>query len=185
MSSISQMTQIELAAFIQSHLQHYHIDVVLSGGAAAGYYSMNRYVSADLDLVNTYSTPRRLLAQAMREIGFIEENRYFVHPETKFFVEFPRGPLSIGAEPVKQIDSVEVSSGILRIISATDCVKDRLSAYYHWGDRQCLNQAILVTQVTAVDQAEIERWSRSEGKENEYRSYLGLFNSGDQKKIFT
>lgn len=136
MISISQMTQIELAAFVQSHLQKHQIDVVLSGGAAVGYYSRNKYISVDLDLVNTLSTPRKFLVQAMGEIGFSEENRYFIHPETKFMIEFPPGPLSIGAEPVIRIDLIEVSSGLLRIISATDCVKDRLSAFYHWGDRQ-------------------------------------------------
>ena len=32
---------------------------------------------------------------------------------------------------------------ILKLLSPTDCVKDRLAAYYHWNDRQSLEQAIL------------------------------------------
>jgi hypothetical protein len=33
----------------------------------------------------------------------------------------------------------------------TDCVKDRLAAFYHWGDRQGLEQAILVLKTNAID----------------------------------
>ena len=50
MKSIKEMTQGELAAFVQSRLLEKEIDVVLSGGASVSIYSSNRYVSLDLDL---------------------------------------------------------------------------------------------------------------------------------------
>jgi hypothetical protein len=50
MKSIKEMTQGELAAFIQTHLREKEIDVVLSGGVTVSIYSNNRYVSWDLDL---------------------------------------------------------------------------------------------------------------------------------------
>jgi hypothetical protein len=52
----------------------------------------------------------------------------------------------------------------VRIISPTDCVKDRLTWYYHSNDTQCLQQAILVANAHAVDLAEIERWPKAAGK---------------------
>jgi len=104
----------------------------------------------------------------MMEIGFQEEGRYFEHPESVFFIEFPPGPLSVGDEPVRQVFEKEFSTGILKIISPTDCVKDRLAAYYHWNDRQCLAQAIMVAQNNVIDVDEIERWSRLEGKLPEF-----------------
>lgn len=55
-------------------------------------------------------------------------------------------------------------TGTLRIISATDCVKDRLAAYYPWNDLQCLEQAVLVARDQAVDLREIQRWSAAEGQ---------------------
>jgi hypothetical protein len=58
---------------------------------------------------------------------------------------------------------MKLSTGILRVISPTDCVKDRLSAYYHWGDQQCLAQAILVAQKQQIDIQEVSRWSKAEG----------------------
>ena len=50
MKSIKEMTQGELAAFVQSRLLEKEIDVVLSCGASVSIYSSNRYVSLDLDL---------------------------------------------------------------------------------------------------------------------------------------
>ena len=163
MKSIKEMTQGELAAFIQSRLREKGFDVVLSGGAAVSLYCSNRYVSLDLDLVNPYFAKRRALRETMLEIGFHEEGRHFTHPDTEFFVEFPPGPLAVGVEPVKQVNELTFSTGMLRIISPTDCVKDRLACYYHWDDLQCLEQAVLVAQANSIDLEEIERWSEGEG----------------------
>jgi hypothetical protein len=65
---------------------------------------------------------------------------------------------------VKQVVEKKLSTGILKVISPTDCVKDRLAAYYHWGDQQSLSQAILVAQRNKIDFDEIRRWSAAEGK---------------------
>jgi hypothetical protein len=63
----------------------------------------------------------------------------------------------------------ELARGCLRrVISPTDCVKDRLAWYYHYGDRQCLAQAILVSRDHRVDLNEIRRWSEAEGKRDEF-----------------
>ena len=168
MKSLKEMTQGELGAYVQSHLREKGIQVVLSGGAAVGIHSKDKYVSKDLDFVNVYAVNRKQIRMAMEEIGFQEEGRYFNHPDTDFFVEFPAGPLAIGNEPIKHIVEKEFSTGILEIISPTDCVKDRLAAYYHWGDRQCLAQAEMVSQACSIDLNEIERWSASEEKTAEF-----------------
>ena len=57
-------------------------------------------------------------------------------------------------------------------MSPTDCVKDRLAAYYHWGDQQCLVQARLVAEVHEVDFEEVRRWSRVEGKLAEFEKIV-------------
>jgi len=93
----------------------------------------------------------------MEEIGFQEKGRYFVNPDTKFFVEFPDGPLSVGEEPVREISEYKMSTGILRVLSPTDCVKDRLCAFYFWNDQQGLTQAVLVAKSQSVDLKEIKK----------------------------
>jgi len=170
MKKIANMDEAELSAYVQSHLREQGIEVVLSGGSAVAIYSNNKYVSKDLDLVNIYAVNRRKIRAAMKELGFREEGRYFTHQETELFIEFPAGPLAIGEEVISNIIEKEVSTGTLRLISPTDCVKDRLAAYYHWGDQQCLLQAEYVARSQEIDLQEIERWSEREGMSEEFQN---------------
>ena len=163
MKKISEMDEAELSAYVQSHLKKAGIDVVLSGGSVVTIYSKSKYVSKDLDLVNIYATSHKKIKTQMLELGFQEDGRYFTHKDTHLFIEFPAGPLAIGEEAISNIIEREVETGILRIISPTDCVKDRLAAYYHWGDQQCLVQAKYVSQAQEIDIQEIEKWSEREG----------------------
>ena len=169
MKTIKEMSTPELAAFVQSSLHDKGIDVVLSGGACVAIYSENKYVSLDIDLVNNHFASRREIREAMQELGFEEQGRHFIHPDTDLFVEFPPGPLSVGEEPVKEVREIRLDTGLLRLISPTDCAKDRLAAYYHWNDAQSLEQAVLVASSAEVDLGEVERWSEVEGKGNEFR----------------
>jgi hypothetical protein len=106
----------------------------------------------------------------MLEVEFYEEGKYFRHPDSQFFVEFPPGPLAIGQEPVREIIERKFSTGTLKVISPTDCVKDRLAAYYHWADQQSLQQAVLVAKQHKVDINEIRRWSLVEGKLEDFET---------------
>jgi hypothetical protein len=171
MKKIKAMSQVELAAYIQDSLQAEGIQVVLSGGSAVSFYSSNKYVSKDLDLINTGFAKRSKIRSAMENLGFTEKGRYFIHRETTFFVEFPDGPLSVGEEPVKEISEFELTTGTLKVLSPTDCVKDRLCAFYFWNDLQGLEQAVLVARSQQVDLNEIKRWSKVEEKEKEYKFF--------------
>jgi len=166
--AVRDMSQGELGAYVQSYLRKSGIDVVLSGGAAVAIYTSGKYVSQDLDFVNQSFTGRAKITQAMRELGFLELDRYFSHPDTQFFIEFPPGPVSFGDEPVTKFDDLSFETGILRVITPTDCVKDRLAWHYHFGDGQCLAQAILVSTDCPIDIEEIRRWSEAEGKLAEF-----------------
>jgi len=178
---ISDMTLGELAAFVCSHLRKQGIGAVLSGGGCVSIYTTNRYQSYDLDFIQPV-TNRKRIREALAEIGFHEEHRYFKHPATEFWVEFPPGPLAVGDEPVKEIVQREFSTGELYLISPTDCVKDRLAGYYHWEDRQCLEQALLVAECNGVDLEELGRWSRHEAKEEAFVRILPRFQEAQRRK---
>ncbi len=141
---------------------------VLSGGACVSIYTQNRYQSYDLDFVENVPTSKKRLKEVLSAIGFTESGRYFTHPDTAFFLDFLAGPLAVGNEPVLETSDMALPTGTLVLLSPTDCVKDRLAAYYHWGDRQCLEQALLVTENTAVNLRNIRRWSAGEGKLPEF-----------------
>lgn len=167
------MSTAQLAAFIASHLARHGIEVVLSGGACVTIYSSNKYVSQDLDFVGDTLARRSDIKAAMEEIGFREKGRSFVHPQTKFSVEFPPGPLAVGDEFIKKTTVLKETTGSLHLLSPTDCVKNRLAGYYHWGDLQSLEQAVLVACAQKVDLAEVKRWSRKEGKAAEFLKFRG------------
>ena len=171
MKTISKMTQAEMAAYVQSHLRKKRITVILSGGASVSIYTANKYISADIDLVNVNFADRNKIRTAMEEIGFHEENRYFTHPDTNQTIEFPPGPLSVGDDPITDITEIKLTTGILKLISPTECVKDRLSAYYFWNDQQSLAQAILVVQHNRINIDEIKRWSQSSGYFREFKIF--------------
>ncbi len=165
----------ELAAFVSDHLRSRGIDVVLVGGACICIYTDNKYRSFDLDFITTGMTSRQKIRTALAEINFTEEQRYFKNPETDYFVEFPSGPLAIGNEPPGEISTLSYQTGVLRLLSATDSVKDRLAAYYHWKDRQSLEQAVLVAGDHPVDLDEVQRWSAREGFAEEFESIRERF----------
>ncbi len=174
MKEICEMTMGELAAFVCSHLQKNGIDVVLSGGGCVAIYSEGRYVSYDLDFVENISSGRRKLKEVLAAIGFEEEAKYFTHPKTQYLLEFPAGPLAVGDEAPQKIIVLSFETGELLTLSPTDCVKDRLAAYFHWNDQQCLEQALLVASASDIDIAEIERWSLKEGNEKKFLYFSDL-----------
>lgn len=175
MKPLKKMTLGELAAFVCTHLKKHSINCVLSGGACVSIYTTNQYQSYDLDFIENMSTGRKKLRDVLSKIGFSEENRYFKHPETNYFVEFPPGPLSVGDEPITKTREIKFCTGKLRLLSPTDCIKDRLAAYYHWDDRQSLQQAFLVAKYNIVNLKEICRWSKIEGKKTEFEKIREQF----------
>lgn len=157
------MTLTELCAYISHHLHQNDIPVVLVGGACVSIYSDNKYQTRDLDFVQRYDTKRKQLTQTLAALGFTERNRYFVHPDTEYFLEFPSGPISVGDQAIHQYAEVNTEFGNLILLTATDICKDRLAAFYHWKDEQSLQQAINIAAENNVNMTEIKNWSKKEG----------------------
>ena len=91
--------------------------------------------------------------------------------DTQFFVEFPTGPLMVGDERVERVSIRNTPGGELRLLCPTDCVKDRLAAYFHWNDRQALEQAVLVAKAQPIDLDNVSRWSDSEGNAPKFQVF--------------
>jgi hypothetical protein len=60
---------------------------------------------------------------------------------------------------------------VLRLLTPTDCVKDRLATYNHWNDEQSLQQAVWVAQPNDVDLESIKTWSIKESSEQKYLNF--------------
>jgi hypothetical protein len=111
---------------------------------------------------------RRKVGPVLERLGFRRDGRHFRHPRTPYIVEFLNPPLSVGDEPVREVREIRRGKRTLKLLSPTDCVKDRLAAFYHWNDRPSLEQALLVGRGNDIDLREVGRWSRAEGMKEKY-----------------
>jgi hypothetical protein len=171
MSVIHQtMTCEEVAALVCETLERHGIRVALSGGAVVSIYSENEYESFDLDFITTGLA--RKTGSAMEELGFHKQGRHWQHPNSKYFVEFPPGPVQVGDEVVTEFSERQTRFGTLRLLAPTECVMDRLAGYYHWNDPQGLDQALVVARRYDVDLDRIEAWSKRENAGARFRDFL-------------
>jgi len=165
------MNQGELAAYIDTHLRENSINVVLSGGSAVAVYSDHKYVSKDLDFIGRFIINHKKVEAVMKDIGFEKEAKFYHHPLTPYFVEFISGPATVGQDPIGKVEEVQLVTGVLRIISPTDSVKDRLASFYHFKDRQGLEQAVLISKSNPIDIESVESWSIREGEKEKFEEY--------------
>jgi len=162
----------DLAITISDYLAKNGIETILTGGACVVIYTDNKYMSYDLDFVLISSDDQKKVKELLIRVGFYEENRYFKHKDTECFLDFLSPPPSVGAEPIKEIREIKKGNRKCRLLSPTDCVKDRLAAFYYWNDRQSLEQAVLVCKDNNVDLNEVERWSKKERMNIKFREFL-------------
>lgn len=161
----------ELALIVGGRLKECKINAVLTGGAVVSIYTSNHYQSYDLDFISHDSDHE--IASALKAIGFEKRGRYYINPCTSFYIEFPSPPLAIGNKPIFTFNEIKTDFGYLKLLTPTQCVMDRLAAYYHWNDQQTLSQAIMVATSNPIDLMEIKKWSEEEGSMEKYREFVG------------
>jgi hypothetical protein len=167
----------EVAAVVSDALTSAGITAVLSGGAAVQIYTSGLYESRDLDFVASAS--QRELQRVLQRLGFTRQaGRHFVHETCPYTLEFPPWPLAVGNELVRNWGEQSVGELRIQILTPTQCVMDRLAAFYHWRDRQALEQAVLVGSLHSIDLDEIERWSAREGQSSAHTEFAVRLKAG-------
>jgi len=160
----------ELACLIYETLKDSGINAVLVGGACVSIYSHNRYQSSDLDFA-TYEELKPI-ERALAKLGFKRTGRQFSHPECPYLIDFVNPPISVGHEAIHEFSTLKTSTGSLRLLSPTDCVKDRLASFFHWNDTQALKQALMVAENHKIDLKDLKRWAKAEGFEKKFEEFL-------------
>ena len=151
----------EVAALLSAHLRKRGLDAVLVGGACVSIYSSSEYESLDLDFVS-FEESRRIEA-VLKELGFHKtEGRHYDHPDSRYYAEFLNPPVAVGREHLSRFRKLRTPLGVIKMLTPTDCVKDRLAAYLHWGDRQALQQAAMVAGIQRISWRSIHRWAAGE-----------------------
>ena len=162
--SITQATSLaEIAALVSQAQQSAGIDAVLGGGGAMTQYSDNEYMTTNLDFVTIERNKR--ITPILAEFGFEPRGREYAHPKSRFFVEFPPGPLSFGDRYVDNNEAtfLETQYGPIRIITPTQCVMDRLAWFIHGNDKQARDQALMVAKRQNIDWKTVFEWAEGEG----------------------
>jgi len=151
----------DIAALVCTELERDGIQVVLSGGSVVSIYSNAEFVSYDLDFIPIGLSRR--VDRTMKRLGFEPHQRHWRHPRSRYWVEFPVGPVAIGEETIHDFAERSTPAGMLRLLRPTECVMDRLTWFIHASDRQCLEQAVRVATLQPIELSRIERWARKEG----------------------
>lgn len=168
----AKLSHRELAAFVSDHLRASGIDLVLTGGACVTIYSRNRYESFDLDFVNIAEAPLEKIEAALLRIGFFPEGRIYVSKQVKYSIDILNPPLSIGEEKITVTNRISVNKMQLKLLTATDSVRDRLAAFYFWNDLQALEQALMVARKNDVDLDVVRKWSKKAGELDKFNIFL-------------
>jgi hypothetical protein len=172
-----------VAGAIAEALRDAGIRAVLTGGGCATIYTAGEYQSEDLDFILQAAPSQEDLDRAMATVGYRRKADQYFHPRSHFFVEFPSPPLGIGRDiQIKPIERKVGSSRILAL-SATDSCRDRLAAFYHWGDRQSLQTAVDIALRNRVNLKRVRAWSVAEAALESFGEFLSELKSARRTAI--
>ena len=161
----------KLSAIISEYLQKNDIEVILVGGACVSLYSNNKYTSYDIDLIT--DSPIKKIIPVLERLGFKNTGgRLFKNPQCKFLIDFPAPPVSIGDEPLLKFNYLNTRFGTICLLTPTDCVKDRLAAYFFWNDLQSLDQAVMVAKRNKINMPNIKKWAEAQSEHKKYEIFV-------------
>jgi hypothetical protein len=163
----AESTLADVCFSVSTALSASGITGVLTGGSAAAIYAPQIYMSNDADFVLDPDEPLQKVVVALEAIGYARHgrSRIFVHAETTYTVDFPRGPLAVGRDYVRDTHVLKRGQMQLRILTRFDCIRDRLAHFYHWKDFTALNAAVGVAAEN-MDEVALDRlrvWTETEG----------------------
>jgi hypothetical protein len=182
---IGQFGRAEIAALVTETLAVAGIDVVLVGGSCVCIYTNERFASFDLDFIDLTYARKRAIAAALADIGFRPRGstRYFAHNDSPWVLEFPTAPLAVGHEQItsSQVAELLTTVGTIKLLSPTDCIKDRLLNYYAYQDQQCLEQAKDVACLHPVNWSSLKKWHAGEGYADRFHAFRRQVVSSQKK----
>lgn len=163
----------EVAFVVCTALSKGGVEAVLTGGSAATVYAPTAYQSRDLDFIVQFRAPQGNPNEILRSLGYRMLRDHYEHSDNSLVVEFPRGPLAVGRDLIREWDTLREGDMLLHIIKPTDSCRDRLAGFLFWNDRGSLDQAVAVARACAamVDVGAIRRWCASEGKRDAFEEF--------------
>jgi hypothetical protein len=147
------------------------LQAVLTGGSAATVYAPVAYQSADLDFIAGYSYLQDAYQRTLSDLGFVRSGRMFKHPEVSYTIDFPDDEILIAGDHVKEFATLRENDLLLNILTATDCVRDRLCWFYWYKDLSALAAAVGVAANNPIDLGKVQEWSQREGTLEKFEAF--------------
>ncbi len=168
MKKIKDMNIAELAGYISDYLESKNYSFILSGGSCVSIYTDNKYQSYDLDFIARNTIDHKKIEADLAEIGFSKDGKYYKHPDTDYFIEFPAPPPAVGNEPIRTVNHYKIGEATIRMLTPEDCIKDRLCAFFYWDDKPALQQAIMVAIDCNIKPEAVKEWAQKEGETEKF-----------------
>jgi len=168
-------TLVDVAFIVCTALAKAGATAVLTGGSAATFYAPRSYQSRDADFVIVFAADSAQAERALFELGYTERGGSYHHDRSPFTLDFPQGPLGVGADLITTFETKRRDGLFLNVLSRTDSVRDRLAAFYHWDDRSSLRVALNVAATGPVDFAAIREWTEREGMSAKGSEFEALY----------
>ncbi|MFH1830349.1 MAG: hypothetical protein ABH871_06195 [Pseudomonadota bacterium] len=167
----------QTVAQIREHLEKAGFDPVLTGKACAGVYMGAQQKPKAIEfVVKEYNVNE--LDDAMKKIGFkLTSMNTYENKRSPFDIVFLPPPLTVGDDLVDDVVMVRARPGKVKLLNPTDCVRQRLSVYYRWGDADALAEAVQVAKRNDIDMELVKRWSEWEWASDRYEEFVKALKS--------
>ncbi len=172
--TITASTSLRDVAFVVCTALHQEgVTAVLTGGSAATVYAPEAYQSRDLDFIVEFRSQGADAAGALANLGYRLAGDHYEHIENFLLLEFPKGPLAVGGDLIREWETLREGELLLHIIKPTDCCRDRLAGFLFWSDRGSLDQAVAVARAQSemVNIEAVRAWCDSEGHAEKFAEF--------------
>jgi len=168
----STLTLRQAVARLSEHLEEAGQEPVLTGSACAAIYVgaaikprvinfvIGEYTSGELD-------------GTMKKLGFQRSSmNHYESKNSPYDVVFSPPPLAVGDDVVRDIATAQARPGKFMLLSPTDCVRQRLSMFYRWGDVDAFAEAVEVARRHEIDLDLVKRWSQWEWCSDKFEEFI-------------
>lgn len=166
------LTLRQAVARLTEYLEEVGYEPVLTGSACAAVYVGPSLKPAAINLVIDEYTASEI-EQAMKRLGFARSSmNHYESKRAPFDVIFSPPPLAVGDDVVREIVTAQARPGKFKMLNPTDCVRQRLSMFYRWGDAEAFSEAVEVARRHEIDMELIKRWSEWEWCADKYGEFV-------------
>lgn len=143
---------------IASYLESKNYGVTLVGGGVATIYSKGKYASGDLDFVLDSLFTHKEFKKAMADLGFENKTRVYSRSDCPFTIDVSTPPIEIGEDGTPEIATQFFAGQTIKILSPTECIKDRLNKAFQWKDDQAYQAALAVAKECNFNISKLEKF---------------------------